>query len=62
MVDEADIDYFAARAVAERELSEDASNEVAAQVHRKLAERYERLAAREGTARPTLHIVAPQPR
>ena len=61
MTDDDDIAYYTARAAAERELSESAGNEVAALVHLKLAERYERLAAREGDKRPTLHIVTPQP-
>lgn len=62
MTDDDDIAYFTARAAAERALSESASNEVAALVHLKLAERYERLARRQPGGRPTLHIVAPRPR
>jgi hypothetical protein len=61
MVDADDIAYFTARAAAERALSEASDNQEAALVHLKLAERYERLAARPAGQRPTLHIVAPRP-
>lgn len=60
MIDSDDIDYFNARALAERELSEAATDEAVAQVHLKLAERYERLVARLKSPRPVLHIVTPR--
>lgn len=57
MSDEDDLAYFRARAVAERELSANASDPAAAAIHAKLAERYERLASEPRPPRPTLHIV-----
>lgn len=62
MIDQDDIAYFNARAIAERELSEHAGTEEAALIHLKLAERYERLVARERQGRPTLHIVTGEAR
>lgn len=50
-----DKEYFAQRAIVERELSEAASDPRAAAVHAEMAQRFEELASAE---RPRLRIVA----
>jgi len=57
MTRQSDRDYYAARASAERELSERAIDPVVAEVHAKFAESYERLSARRAGSRPLLRIV-----
>jgi hypothetical protein len=52
-----DAEYFRSRAVAERALAESTANPAASEVHRELAERYERL-IQEGS-RPSLRLVSP---
>ena len=61
MTDQDDIDYFRGRARAERELADSADDSAAALIHAKLAERYERIVARENAPRPILHIVTSRP-
>ena len=51
-----DQQYFAGRALEEREKSRRATDSAAAAIHAKLADRYERLAAGEGAPRPALRI------
>lgn len=57
MVDSDDIRYFKERANQERELSESATSELAAQAHLSMADRYDRLAAGLAPERPTLRII-----
>ena len=54
-----DFEYYSRRAEAERELSRTSRDPATAQIHAKLAERYERLMKEQGRARPTLRIVTP---
>ncbi len=51
-----DEEYFKARAEAEWRLSETTADVSAAMVHANLAQRYERLAAREAASRPALQM------
>ena len=57
MVDAEDIKYFKQRALAERQLCDEAEDESVALIHENLAKRYERLAAGYDVDRPTLRIV-----
>lgn len=59
MNDTSDFEYFARRAQAERALSRDSRDPATAEIHAKLAERYERLMNAERAPRPTLRIVTP---
>ena len=59
MMADNDREYYAARALTERRLSETAADPVAAQVHAALADRYDALVAEfDATARPTLRIAS----
>lgn len=51
----ADVDYYRARASAERRLAEASENAHVAAIHEELAIQYEALVA-EASIRPTLHI------
>jgi hypothetical protein len=57
MLDRQDLDYFTARAVEERELSESADDPIAKQLHANLSKRYESIVRRNNNHRPILHIV-----
>jgi hypothetical protein len=56
MIRQSDEDYYAARAAAERRLSQTASDPRAAGVHEAMAERYEALRASTNVERPVLRI------
>ena len=57
MIRQGDREYYAARAAVERELSQTAPHPLAAEVHAKLAEGYERLTAVKPGSRPELRLV-----
>ena len=57
MADYSDLEYYNLRAAAERALSKDAADPVAASIHAKLAECYEKMARDSAPRRPILRIV-----
>jgi hypothetical protein len=58
MTDQSDLDYFAARGKAERELSKASTEPIVAAIHARMAECYERLAREAGPPRPSLRTIA----
>jgi hypothetical protein len=61
MTNQSDLEYYASRAVAERELSEGTADLVAASIHAKLADCYEKLARDAAPPRRVLRIVTASP-
>jgi hypothetical protein len=57
MSNQSDLDYYASRARAERELSVNATDPAVATIHAKLADRYEKLAGELAAPRAILRIV-----
>ena len=61
MTKQSDFEYYASRAIAERELSQSTADAVAASIHAKLAECYEKLASEPAPPRRILRIVTAGP-
>jgi hypothetical protein len=57
MSEQTDLEYFAARAATERQLSDTASEPSIALIHAQLADRYELLATGWDQQHPFLHVV-----
>jgi hypothetical protein len=58
MTDQSDLDYFAARGKAERELSKASTEPIVGATHRMMALCNERLAREAGPPRPSLRTIA----
>jgi len=57
MTDQGDLEYFSARARAERQLSEKSTDPVVAAIHTKMAECYEKLARDAVAPRRILRVI-----